>query len=126
MHVNTHLDFANAVQIAQVSKMLELIDEVGFDGVTFVTGDFNMTPSAGAYQLMLEAGFENTFNVANIKSELKIDSMIDFCFIRNGNADSNVETHHVANDAADKVYNEIFPSDRCAVMATVVPVIKEN
>lgn len=126
MHVNTHLDFANVVQTAQVSKMLELIDEVGFDGVTFVTGDFNMTPSAAAYKLMLDAGFENTFNAANISSELKIDSMIDFCFIRNGSADANVESHHVANDAEDKVYNEIFPSDHCAVISTVVPVIKEN
>jgi endonuclease/exonuclease/phosphatase family metal-dependent hydrolase len=127
MHVNTHLDFANKVQMDQVSKMLELIDNVGFEGLTFVTGDFNMTPAASAYQLMLNAGFKNSFDISRIKSEPNITSMIDFCFVRDNSADVVVEAHYVANEAVDKVYNERFPSDHCAVYATVVPVIsKEN
>jgi endonuclease/exonuclease/phosphatase family metal-dependent hydrolase len=111
----------------QVSKMLELIDNVGFEGLTFVTGDFNMTPAASAYQLMLNAGFKNSFDISRIKSEPNITSMIDFCFVRDNSADVVVEAHYVANDEVDKVYNERFPSDHCAVYATVVPVIsKEN
>lgn len=123
MHVNTHLDFANKVQMDQVAIMLELIDKTGFEGLTFVTGDFNMLPSASAYQLMLDAGFVNSFDLARIKSEPNIKSMIDFCFVRDNTANVVVENHYVANEEVDKVYNDRFPSDHCAVYATVVPVV---
>ena len=127
MHVNTHLDFNSALQIKQVNKLLELVDAVGFDGLTFATGDFNMNINASAYQLLLDAGFVNAFDLANVTSERKIDGMIDFCFVRNGRSNSIVEYHHVANDDSDRLYNvDMFPSDHQAVIATVVPVIKEN
>ena len=128
MHVNTHLDFANKVQLDQVSIMLELMDKIGFEGLTFMTGDFNMRIDYPAYQLFLNAGFKNAFDLAKVKSEPNITSMIDFVLVRDNTASTLVEKHHVANDAEDKVYKEEkFPSDHCAVYATIVPVIpKEN
>lgn len=125
MHVNTHLDFANKVQLDQVTKMLELIDNIGFEGLTFSTGDYNMRIDYPAYQLFLEAGFVNAFDEARIKSEPNIKSMIDFVLVRDTTADILVENHFVANDQEDKVYNEdMFPSDHCAVYATIVPNVK--
>lgn len=127
MHINTHLDFDSKIQIKQVTKMLELVDAIGFEGLTFATGDFNMRTSASAYKLLLDAGFVNSFDAANISSEPNITNMIDFCLARDNTAELRVENHHVANDEVDRLYNEnMFPSDHCAVYATVVPVIKEN
>lgn len=125
MHVNTHLDFANKVQLDQVTKMLELIDNIGFEGLTFSTGDYNMRIDYPAYQLFLEAGFVNSFSTALIKSEPNINTMIDFVLVRDTTADVRVENHFVANDQEDKTYKEdMFPSDHCAVYATVVPFVK--
>ena len=125
MHINTHLDFNSALQVKQVGKMLELVDAIGFEGLTFATGDYNMTPGAAAYQMMLDAGFVNSFDEARIKSEPNIKSMIDFVFVRDNTAELRVENHYVANEQEDRVYNEdMFPSDHTAVYGTVVPFVK--
>lgn len=125
MHVNTHLDFSNKVQLDQVAKMLELIDDIGFEGLIFSTGDYNMRIDFPAYQLFLNAGFVNSFSVARTKSEPNINGMIDFVLVRDTTADIRVENHFVANDQEDRVYkDDMFPSDHCAVYATVVPYVK--
>ena len=126
MMVNTHLDFKESVKAYQVTKMLEKIEETGFKGLTFITGDFNTNISSGSYKLMLEAGFENTFNAAYISSEPNINSMIDFCMVRDLEGDYIVSNHHVANDEIDKNNNGEFPSDHCAVDASIIPILKKD
>ena len=124
MHVNTHLDFEGANHL-QAQKMIELIDEIGFDGMTFVTGDFNCIPSDRAYKIMYEAGFYDASDIANYAMPGPTGSapgatrMIDYCFFRDPKHKLNVETHVIVRDTIDGK----APSDHCPVYATVIPTI---
>lgn len=115
LHVNTHMDWGDA-SIKQFNKLIELIDNIGFEGITFVTGDFNCTPGSAGYKIMTDAGYVDSFNIANASSETKVDKVIDFCFIK-GAEKLTVENHYIAKDLFN---NGKLPSDHKAVYTSVI------
>ena len=121
MHVNTHLDFSTEVQKKQINKMMELVEAVGFDGLTVYTGDFNMNSSSQGYTLMNNYGCINSFDLAQISTETSAAGMIDFCFVQTVNPD--VVSEHVV---VRETFNGLYPSDHRAVYSIILPSIKKD
>ncbi len=91
-HFNTHLDHIGDVARSEGAKMIaERADS--FKGVpTIVTGDFNVTPSSGAYKTITAAGFEDARVIAENSNDIltfngfdvHTPKMIDFVFVKYG------------------------------------------
>ena len=116
MHVNTHLDFEDGVQKKQIDKMMELIEAVGFDGLTVYTGDFNLNSSRPGYALMNEYGCVNSYDLAQVSTEGSAAGIIDFCFVQSEGT-GVVSEHYVVRDK----FNGLYPSDHRAVWTVIVP-----
>lgn len=119
MHVNTHLDFAKA-QNKQIEKMFELINAVEFDGLMVFTGDFNLNSSSQGYKMMQNAGYIDSFNLAQKSTEESASGMIDFCFAR---ADGSVVAEHCV---VRETFNGLYPSDHRAVYAVIIPYVRKD
>ncbi len=58
VHCNTHIDFGDNIQKAQITQILNYMKPYVEDDIpVIVTGDFNFNPSSAAYQLFAPAGF---------------------------------------------------------------------
>ena len=98
VHVNTHIDYVSEATSKQVSKLLELT--AGFSYMPmFYTADWNMYPGSKGYNLMQNAGYMDSRNMA---AELKdgptmsAGGTIDFCFT--SVLSTSVDYYKVIND----------------------------
>lgn len=139
LYVNTHLDhngnnsheIAEGVRQQQIEILIAEIKKLG-DLPTIVTGDFNVTSEASAYQTMIANGFLDASRIAKegeIKStyngmkEPQDDVIIDYIFVSPGLADA-VDTYTVCPAKRDGQWI----SDHNAIIATLTlptPEVKE-
>ena len=137
LYVNTHLDHDgnNTIEVAegvrqqQIEILIDEIKKLG-DLPTIVTGDFNVTPEASAYQTMIANGFLDASRVAKegeVKStyngmqEPTVDAIIDYIFVSPALADV-VDTYTVCPAKRDGGW----VSDHNAIIATITLPVPET
>ena len=108
------------IQKKQITKMLELVDAVGFDGMKVFTGDFNLNSSKPGYKMMQNAGYIDSFNLAQKSTEENAAGMIDFCFAR---ADGSVVAEHCV---VREMFDGLYPSDHRAVYSVIIPYVRKD
>ena len=109
--MNTHYGFGDDCQIKSTRLICRYASSLS-DYPTFVTGDFNMTPSYAAYKLMTEnltdvnavTAKETRATFHGYAPEKHPDSHIDFCFV-------NDKVRPLHYEIIDKTYDGKYPSD---------------
>jgi len=124
---NTHLSFnSSAVRLEQAGQIMEYTNEIITDypaSASFMTGDFNDSPSAASIELITNPGTDTTFIDSYALSNPGLpgytvpsnspNSRIDYVFMSNvGNL--NADTSFVVNDTA--IFPGIYSSDHLAVL----------
>ncbi len=61
IHVNTHFDFAEAVQQRSAELVLSFLSDFPKNTPVVITGDFNAPPKSAAHNTFLEKGFHDVF-----------------------------------------------------------------
>lgn len=85
MHVNTHVDYNQSVNEAQVKVILAEVKKLGFDLPTYYTGDFNMFSYHEGYKRMVEENDDARLVAKEMIEPENLPYIIDFCFVsKNG------------------------------------------
>ena len=114
-YLNTHFGFGDECQIKSSALIGEYADKIS-DLPTFVTGDFNMTPSSAGYAEMIKHFTD--VNAVTARStaatfhgyapEKYADEHIDYCFV-------NGKVTPVSWELIDKTYDGKYPSDHYGI-----------
>ncbi len=137
LYVNTHLDHdgnntrevAEGVRQQQIEILIDEIKKLG-DLPTIVTGDFNVTPEASAYQTMIANGFLDASRVAKegeVKSTYNgmddsyTGAIIDYIFV-SPDLGGAVNTYTVCPAKRDGGW----VSDHNAIIATITLPVPET
>ena len=81
MHVNTHVDYNQSVNEAQVKVILAEVKKLGFDLPTYYTGDFNMFSYHEGYKRMVEENDDARLVAKEMIEPENLPYIIDFCFV---------------------------------------------
>lgn len=118
-HLNTHLDHIGEIAQREGAKLILEKANKFKDIKTILMGDFNVTPDADAYKIILDAGFCDARNIAENSDDINsfhwfgiASKMIDFVFVRNGIKVKNLKT------ATDMIGGK-YPSDHYPVVANI-------
>jgi endonuclease/exonuclease/phosphatase family metal-dependent hydrolase len=141
--INTHLEIADFPQV-QVAQAAELLNTAAAtDMAVVMLGDFNSSAVPGqpndtpAYELLLGAGFQDTWNLTQVSEAFTccqspdlrnesslLDSRIDLVLVR-GPVDV-IETDVVGEEHADRTLpfinapSGLWPSDHAGVLASLM------
>ena len=113
--MNTHFGFGDNGQMKSVNLIEEYSKKIS-SYPTFITGDFNMSPTTPAYALMVEKFTDvNTVTTNDLRTtyhgytpESITDAHIDFCFI-------SKDISPVSQKIIDDTVNGKFPSDHYGI-----------
>lgn len=113
--MNTHFGFGDNGQMKSVNLIEEYSKKIS-SYPTFITGDFNMSPDAPAYALMIEKYTDiNTVTANDLRTtyhgytpESITDAHIDFCFI-------SKDIIPVSQKIIDDTVDGKFPSDHYGI-----------
>ena len=127
-HFNTHLDH---IGLTAMQKGAELVVSRAIaicgDLPAFFTGDFNVTPDSAPYRTVIEGGFKDARDLAQVSDEsvtFHVNvfvpdepesecAIIDYCFVR---GDVNVQSFRVIRDAYP---GGLYSSDHFPVIAEI-------
>ena len=128
VHFNTHLDHRGLIAMQKGAELVtEKAAQICPDLPAFFTGDFNVTPDSAPYRTVIDAGFKDARNIAEISDDSvtfhtevfvtdRTDierSIIDYCFVKGS---AHVRTFRVLRD----VYpGGLYPSDHYPVLTDV-------
>ena len=130
--VNTHLEaFSETVRVAQTQELIEHLSEKTLPII--LLGDFDTPAPAGmAYQLLIDAGYVDTWQNetlgntccqdSDIRNEVsKHQERIDLIFICNAEADVTVlRTQTLGDTPSDRLASGPWPSDHAGVVAELL------
>lgn len=113
--MNTHLGFGDECQVKSARLIAEYAKKIS-DDPTFITGDFNMTPSSAGYAEMIKSwtdvnvetarDMRSTYHGYDLNKDL--NEHIDYCFI-------NDKVKPLAQEIIDKLVNGKFPTDHFGI-----------
>ena len=114
-HMNTHFGFGDKGQVASAALIYEYSRKIS-QNPTFVTGDFNMTPSSKGYAEMVK--YFTDVNGATVNDRRttyhgygkKDDEHIDYCFI-----DEKIKP--ISLKLLDELVDGKYPSDHYGLFA---------
>jgi endonuclease/exonuclease/phosphatase family metal-dependent hydrolase len=114
---NTHFGFGDENQVKSVRLIRQYMQKFASSPL-FITGDFNMTPSAPAYEVMIETLSDANEKTANDRRSTyhayapqdEKNMHIDYCFV-------NEKVQPVAFKIIDELVDGKFPSDHYGIYA---------
>jgi len=89
MHVNTHVDYNQSVNEAQVKVILSEVKKLGFGLPTYYTGDFNMFSYHEGYKRMVEDNDDARLVAKEMIEPENLPYIIDFCFVSKNDFEVN-------------------------------------
>ena len=89
LHVNTHVDYNQSVNEAQVKVILNEVKKLGFGLPTYYTGDFNMFSTHEGYKRMVEDNDDARLVAKEMIEPENLPYIIDFCFVSRNDFDVN-------------------------------------
>ena len=89
MHVNTHVDYNQSVNEAQVKVILAEVKKLGFGLPTYYTGDFNMFSYHEGYKRMVEDNDDARLVAKEMIEPENLPYIIDFCFVSRNDFEVN-------------------------------------
>ena len=115
--MNTHLGFGEENQVKSVRLIHQYMEKLS-SYPTFITGDFNMTPSSRPYaEMVTKVADVNELTVRDRRStyhgynpQNDFEEHIDYCFI-------NKDIHPIAFEIIDALVENKFPSDHYGIFA---------
>ncbi|MBR7133826.1 MAG: endonuclease/exonuclease/phosphatase family protein [Clostridia bacterium] len=117
-YMNTHFGFGDDGQIKSVELINKYRKEIS-DFPTFITGDFNMTPSMPAYKRMTEYFTDvNAVTAKDMRTtyhgyhKKEVDEHIDYCFVDDSIIPISYEMIETAVDGK-------YPSDHYGIISVI-------
>ncbi len=113
---NTHLDHTSdeSVRVLQVGHLQNILSkELSMNDPTFITGDFNMTPSGSGYAKMKVLGYIPSSDLAKknysrSQNTFSGGGIIDYCFILNSDLLQTL-SYRVCNESVYGNHSDHYP-----------------